>query len=95
MLYRRRDLFQYNAPYEVVVSVDSDGLLEYWTGPKYEYKFPKNVLWEYKTDTDLYEFMKVICLNSQHPRDAACSVYIVYNLFIKTVALFNHINKRV
>ena len=34
-------------------------MLEYWTGPKYDYKFPKNVQWEYKTDTDLYEFAKV------------------------------------
>ena len=36
-------------------------MLEYWTGPKHDYKFPKVVDWEYKTDTDLYEFAKV-CL---------------------------------
>jgi len=42
-----------------VVSVDSGGMLEYWTGPKYEYQFPRTVSWEFKTDTDLYEFAKV------------------------------------
>ena len=41
------------------MSVDSSGMLEYWTGPKYEYQFPRTVSWEYKTDTDLYEFAKV------------------------------------
>lgn len=33
-------------------------MLEYWTGLPSEFKFPKNVHWEYKTDTDLYEFAK-------------------------------------
>ena len=38
-------------------------MLEYWTGPKHDYKFPKVVDWEYKTDTDLYEFAKVCSLH--------------------------------
>ena len=50
---------QYNPVYETVVSADTMGMVEYWTGPKYDYKFPKKVTWEYKTDTDLYEFVKV------------------------------------
>ncbi|TRZ08244.1 hypothetical protein HGM15179_018862 [Zosterops borbonicus] len=33
-------------------------MIEYWTGTPHEYKFPKNVNWEYKTDTDLHEFAK-------------------------------------
>ncbi|KAK3089441.1 hypothetical protein FSP39_003617 [Pinctada imbricata] len=51
-------LIRYNTPYEVAVSVDSSGMIEFWTGPKSSYEFPKNVQWEYKTDTDLYEFAK-------------------------------------
>ncbi|GAB5566912.1 peptidylprolyl isomerase domain and WD repeat-containing protein 1 isoform X2 [Prionailurus iriomotensis] len=47
-----------NAVYKAIVSSDKSGMIEYWTGPPYEYKFPKNVNWEYKTDTDLYEFAK-------------------------------------
>lgn len=42
-----------------MVSADSGGMVEYWTGPKQDYKFPKNVSWQYKLDTDLYEFAKV------------------------------------
>lgn len=47
-----------NARYRVIVSADKGGMLEYWTGLPSEFKFPKHVQWEYKTDTDLYEFAK-------------------------------------
>ena len=52
-------LFQFNSHFETVVSTDTNGMLEYWTGPKHDYKFPRNIGWEFKTDTDLYEFAKV------------------------------------
>ena len=38
---------------------DRNGMLEYWSGPRNEYKFPKTAAWDCKTDTDLYEFVKV------------------------------------
>ncbi|XP_071322219.1 peptidylprolyl isomerase domain and WD repeat-containing protein 1 [Trachinotus anak] len=47
-----------NPKYRVIVSADKAGMLEYWTGLPSEFKFPKHVDWEYKTDTDLYEFAK-------------------------------------
>lgn len=49
---------QLNSVFKIIVSSDKSGMIEYWTGPSHEYKFPKNVNWEYKTDTDLYEFAK-------------------------------------
>ena len=51
-------MFQYNFAYNTAISVDSTGMLEYWMGPKGDYKFPKKVAWKFKTDTDLYEFVK-------------------------------------
>jgi peptidylprolyl isomerase domain and WD repeat-containing protein 1 len=35
-------------------------MVEYWTGALHDYQFPKNVDFESKMDTDLYEFAKVI-----------------------------------
>lgn len=55
------------------MSVDSSGMLEYWTGSKHEYQFPRSVCWEYKTDTDLYEFAKV-CI--RHIIEAAAAQQI-------------------
>lgn len=43
---------KYNMRYEVVVSVDQAGILEYWTTAKNDYKFPaKIVSFESKLDT--------------------------------------------
>ena len=42
-----------------MLSVDEVGMVEYWSGHKHHYEFPKPVKWQYKTDTDLYEFAKV------------------------------------
>uniref|UniRef100_A0A8C5B717 peptidylprolyl isomerase n=1 Tax=Gadus morhua TaxID=8049 RepID=A0A8C5B717_GADMO len=47
-----------NPKFRVIVSADKAGMIEYWTGYRNEFKFPKYVDWEYKTDTDLYEFAK-------------------------------------
>lgn len=41
-----------------MVSVDKQGILNYWTGAKNDYNFPKNVAFDSKLDTDLFEFVK-------------------------------------
>lgn len=51
-------IIKYNTAFEVAVSVDSAGILEYWTGMKNEFKFPKSVTFDSKLDTDLFEFVK-------------------------------------
>ena len=50
---------QYNAVYDVAVSADEAGMVEYWSGIKRDLQFPKNVDFEFKTDTDLFEFIMV------------------------------------
>lgn len=43
---------KYNTAFEVVVSVDRAGILEYWTGPKNDYKFPSKIVsFDSKLDT--------------------------------------------
>ncbi len=49
----------YNPTLRVVVSGDAGGMLEYWSGPKDDYEFPKGrVMFESKLDTDLFELAK-------------------------------------
>ncbi|XP_054279238.1 peptidylprolyl isomerase domain and WD repeat-containing protein 1-like [Macrosteles quadrilineatus] len=55
---RRQFLLQYNPVFDVSVSVDSAGILEYWGGVRQDYKFPKCAKFESKLDTDLFEFVK-------------------------------------
>uniref|UniRef100_A0A5S6QJC6 peptidylprolyl isomerase n=1 Tax=Trichuris muris TaxID=70415 RepID=A0A5S6QJC6_TRIMR len=53
-------LIEYNYPFETAISVDQVGMIEYWTGPKFAYEFPSHgVDWKFKTETDLYELLKV------------------------------------
>uniref|UniRef100_S4PBM6 peptidylprolyl isomerase n=1 Tax=Pararge aegeria TaxID=116150 RepID=S4PBM6_9NEOP len=49
---------KYNPVFEAAVSVDKAGIVEYWTGPKYEHEFPKNVKFKSKLSTDLFDFVK-------------------------------------
>ncbi|XP_060805689.1 peptidylprolyl isomerase domain and WD repeat-containing protein 1 [Amyelois transitella] len=60
---------KYNQVYETAVSVDKAGIVEYWTGPKHEYKFPKVVKFDSKLDTDLFDFVK----NKTYPSALAFS----------------------
>lgn len=60
---------KYNPVYETAVSVDKAGIIEYWTGPKHEYMFPKTVNFGTKLDTDLYDFVK----NKTYPTALAFS----------------------
>ncbi|RKO92503.1 hypothetical protein BDK51DRAFT_36400 [Blyttiomyces helicus] len=54
-------LMRYNPFANTIVSVDVTGMVEYWV-PDQDGEFPKPSLaavsWEYKSDTDLYEFKK-------------------------------------
>ncbi|XP_018803983.1 PREDICTED: peptidylprolyl isomerase domain and WD repeat-containing protein 1 [Bactrocera latifrons] len=53
----------YNLPFETVISVDKNGILEYWQNSKHDYKFPqKLVAFDSKLDTSLFEFAKTKAL---------------------------------
>ncbi|KAF9348109.1 hypothetical protein BGX26_000448, partial [Mortierella sp. AD094] len=47
----------FNDKYNCVVSADEKGGLEYWI-PDEDHELPKTVAFEYKSETDLYEFKK-------------------------------------
>ncbi|KAK7483502.1 hypothetical protein BaRGS_00025301 [Batillaria attramentaria] len=51
-------MITYNAVAGIAVSVDKSSMVEYWNGPRGDYTFPKSVQWQYKTDTDLFDFLK-------------------------------------
>lgn len=49
----------YNVVYATVISIDKNGILEYWMNSKYDYKFPSKIVsFDSKLDTGLYEFSK-------------------------------------
>lgn len=52
-------LFQYNEKFNTVLSLDKKGMIEYWK-PDGDFSFPENLSFKFKTETDLYEFAKVL-----------------------------------
>lgn len=56
--YHPVHIIKFNAVYEIVVSSDRIGMLEYWSSSRNDYEFPKNVAFDSKMDTDLYELAK-------------------------------------
>ena len=49
-------VISFNAHFETVISVDKAGILEYWQGHRYNFKFPEKIVkYESKLDTSLYE----------------------------------------
>uniref|UniRef100_A0A914YH06 peptidylprolyl isomerase n=1 Tax=Panagrolaimus superbus TaxID=310955 RepID=A0A914YH06_9BILA len=52
-------LMEYVPAQNVTISIDERGMMEYWSGAKTNYEFPTTVKFEYKTDTDLFEFAKI------------------------------------
>ncbi|XP_052774454.1 peptidylprolyl isomerase domain and WD repeat-containing protein 1-like [Mya arenaria] len=59
--YKPVTVIKYNPVCDLVMSGDLGGMVEVWSGPKGDYKFPKGLEFQYKTDTDLFEFMKCKC----------------------------------
>jgi len=48
----------YSPGHNIAISTDEAGMVEYWSGADTDYKFPRNVDFESKVETDLYEFAK-------------------------------------
>lgn len=53
---------KFNLAFDVVVSIDRAGILEYWHGPKQDYVFPaKLVNFESKLDTSKWHILRFEC----------------------------------
>ena len=75
----------YNIAFEVAISADVSGMLEYWNGPKGFYDFPEVVQFEYKTDTDLYEVAKAksFCTNLSVSNSGKLVSAVCFDKFIR------------
>lgn len=52
-------LIRFNCAFSTIVSIDRNSMIEYWSSPRFDYKFPyERIEFNSKLDTDLYEFAK-------------------------------------
>ena len=73
-------LKKFNSKYNVIISIDDSGIIEYWSSSTFE--FPKNLKFQFKIDTDLFDLIKVIIykLKSYFIIDYSCKKIYVFNL---------------
>ncbi|GBN35946.1 Peptidylprolyl isomerase domain and WD repeat-containing protein 1 [Araneus ventricosus] len=62
-------VIRFNPVYNVVISCDRNGIIEYWSTLKKDFKFPSCVQFDSKLDTDLYELVQ----HKTYPTDLAFS----------------------
>ncbi|RUP43817.1 LOW QUALITY PROTEIN: hypothetical protein BC936DRAFT_136694, partial [Jimgerdemannia flammicorona] len=69
----------YNARYNCILSADTSGIIEYWD-PEEPFELPKNVAFEYKSDTDLFEFKKLGPLSGINKWDPESTILSAQNI---------------
>ncbi|TEB40067.1 peptidyl-prolyl cis-trans isomerase [Coprinellus micaceus] len=80
----------YSDQYKTVISADESGFIEYWQ-PVEPYGLPKNVpkLWQYKSETDLYEFKKSKSTPTCITLSPTSSSFVTFSLPDRQIRIFN------
>ncbi|KAJ3087037.1 Peptidyl-prolyl cis-trans isomerase cyp15 [Quaeritorhiza haematococci] len=85
-------IMRYNPVADVVVSVDAGGMLEYWV-PDPDTSFgppsPPTVDWEFKSDTDLYEFKKSKTTPTSLNFSPDYSKFVTFGFGDRQIRIFN------
>ncbi|KAH9480399.1 Peptidyl-prolyl cis-trans isomerase cyp15 [Psilocybe cubensis] len=85
----------YSDRYDTVISADEGGFIEYWQ-PTEPYALPKNVkkLWQYKSETDLYEFKKSRSTPTCITLSPDSSSFVTFSLPDRQIRVFNFFSGR-
>ncbi|KAJ3503858.1 hypothetical protein NMY22_g18105 [Coprinellus aureogranulatus] len=80
----------YSDRYRTVISADESGFVEYWQ-PIEPFGLPKNVpkLWQYKSETDLYEFKKSKSTPTCITLSPTSSSFVTFSLPDRQIRIFN------
>ncbi|KAI8994143.1 hypothetical protein BD414DRAFT_274653 [Trametes punicea] len=80
----------YSDKYDCVVSADEGGFVEYWQ-PSEPFELPKNVhgMWNYKSETDLYEFKKSKSTPTCISLSPDSSHFVTFSLPDRQIRIFN------
>ncbi|KAI9091714.1 hypothetical protein DFS34DRAFT_584331 [Phlyctochytrium arcticum] len=85
-------ILRYNPVADVVVSVDGGGMVEYWQ-PDLESGFstpaPPAIGWEFKSDTDLYEFKKAKKVPTSLTFSPDYSKFVTFGFADRQIRIFN------
>ncbi|RXW25352.1 hypothetical protein EST38_g494 [Candolleomyces aberdarensis] len=83
----------YSDRYHTVISADESGFIEYWQ-PIEPFGLPKNVpsLWQYKSETDLYEFKKSKSTPTCITLSPTSSSFVTFSLPDRQIRIFSFLS---
>ncbi|KAF9533146.1 hypothetical protein CPB83DRAFT_845916 [Crepidotus variabilis] len=86
-------VMSYSDRYDTVISADEQGFVEYWQ-PSEPFGLPKNVpkLWNYKSETDLYEFKKAKSTPTCITLSPDSSSFVTFSLPDRQVRVFTFLS---
>ncbi|KAJ3179601.1 Peptidyl-prolyl cis-trans isomerase cyp15 [Geranomyces variabilis] len=85
-------IMRYNPVADIVVSVDTGGMMEYWQPDAVEgfnAPAPPAVSWQYKSDTDLYEFKKAKAAPTSLMFSPTFERFVTYGFADRQLRIFN------
>jgi peptidylprolyl isomerase domain and WD repeat-containing protein 1 len=80
-------IIKYNRHHDCVVSVDVSGMVEYWE-PTSTFQPPASIQWAFKSDTDLYEFVKTRTVPSSLEFSPDGSMFVTFGLGDRQLRVF-------
>ncbi|KAI1793396.1 hypothetical protein LXA43DRAFT_241848 [Ganoderma leucocontextum] len=86
-------IMTYSDRYDCVISADEGGFVEYWQ-PLEPFELPKNVhgMWNYKSDTDLYEFKKSKSIPTCITLSPDSSQFVTFSLPDRQIRIFSFLS---
>ncbi|EJU03203.1 peptidyl-prolyl cis-trans isomerase [Dacryopinax primogenitus] len=90
MTARLYDSSSYSDKYDIVISADEGGFVEYWQ-PQEPWSLPKTIsgLWQFKSNTDLYEFKRTKSLPTSLTLSPDSSHFVVLSMSDRQIRIFN------
>ncbi|KAJ3158430.1 Peptidyl-prolyl cis-trans isomerase cyp15 [Geranomyces michiganensis] len=85
-------IMRYNPMADIVVSVDTGGMMEYWQPDAVEgfnVPAPPAVGWQYKSDTDLYEFKKAKSAPTSLTFSPTYEKFVTFGFGDRQIRIFN------
>ncbi|GJJ15566.1 hypothetical protein Clacol_009844 [Clathrus columnatus] len=85
----------YSDHYDVVVSADEAGFVEYWR-PMEPWNVPSNIpgLWKLKSTTDLYEFRKTKNVPTSLTFSPDSAHYVIFSMSDRQIRVFNFLSAK-
>lgn len=82
-------ILSYNEPYDCILSVDTSGMVEYWSANE-PFEVPKGKgIWDFKSKTDLFTFKKAKCAPTSLTFSPDYEKFVTFSAIDRQIRIFD------